>query len=781
MAQKRKGSRWPENIAKIIKQFGPVKTSLIFIALAIMLTLTETSLVNFWLPEDNRFRDYISGMILTLVIAPWLLFFVFELITRLQDSREELTQAIFELEDLRTQDRLSTEYLRKNIEKLNYEIEERKRAELQREEAIALLQQEIEERKRTERHLYEQSVLLRSSFDCSPDIIYYRDENGRFAGCNKSLEALTGMTEREMIGLTPWDVYSKEVAEQVVDSDEECFASNTSLSYDIWLTFPDGMKRLYEFKKVPFFNEDGKRIGLLGFGRDVMERKLAQDALEKASRDKTSFISTISHELRTPLNGIVGISRMLQESLLSSEQTKQVKTIYACAVTLGNIFNDIIDLDKIERDRLEINNQVIDIANLTDELATVTELQASQKGLTFNFKHNLPTELWSVADPTRLRQVLWNLLANAVKFTLKGVVELRVDCQLNNNTAWIDFEIEDSGIGIDENEVDNIFTMYYQVDRKEVSASSGTGIGLAISKILVDAMGGQIEVFSEMNKGSVFTVSIKIQLAEKPAEPMGNIDIPPLNILLVEDVELNVQVAQALLEKMGHTIEVARTGQEAIDMFRPEFDLVLLDIRLPDMTGFDVAKHYMDNYEELPPLVALTANVVKSKEAYTDKGLQDVIAKPIQLSQLKSVFASLFDKNNTNTTALPTPSNLAPSSAVDKVVNTAFMSQLIETIGSERIEQNLVLFQQLISEYLAVLDSNLCAGDQVEIASQAHKIKGAAASMGLKNIQELANQIQETETPAWWDNLEPRVNLMKKACVDDLAVLITWLEQFDSQ
>nr|WP_230425576.1 aerobic respiration two-component sensor histidine kinase ArcB [Saccharobesus litoralis] len=754
-----------------------MKTSLIFIAVAILVTLGETSFINYWIDEGVAYRDYISGMVLTLVIAPWLLFFVFELISRLQDSREELTQAIFELEDLRTQDRLSTEYLRKNIEKLNFEIEERKRAELQREEAIALLQQEIEERKRTERHLYEQSVLLRSSFDCSPDIIYYRDENGRFAGCNKSLEALTGMTEREMIGLTPWDVYPKDVAEQVIDSDEECFASNTSLSYDIWLTFPDGMKRLYEFKKVPFFNEDGKRIGLLGFGRDVMERKLAQDALEKASRDKTKFISTISHELRTPLNGIVGISRILQQEKLSFQQAKHVKTIYACAVTLGNIFNDIIDLDKIERDRLEINNTVVDLANLTEELATVAELQAEQKGLQFKFKHNLPLELWSVADPTRLRQVLWNLLANAVKFTLKGCVELRVDCQISNGAAWIDFEIEDSGIGIDENEIANIFAMYYQVDRKEVSASMGTGIGLAISKILVDAMGGQIEVYSEMNKGSVFTVSIKVDLAEKPPEPLSEVDIPPLHIMLVEDVELNVQVATALLEKMGHTIEVAMTGQAAKELYRPDtFDLVLLDIRLPDMTGFDVAAYLRETYDELPPMVALTANVVKSKEAYTDKGLEDVIAKPIQLNQLESVFARLFDRR-TPIEPLNKQALQSASSQTDKVLNQEFMSQMIETIGLERIQDNLVLFEKLIADYLVVLDTNLIAGDKDEIGSQAHKIKGAAASMGLKNIQEIANQIQETDTPAWWDNLEPRVNLLKKGCDNDIEVLKAWLKE----
>ena len=569
-------SPWPYRVAKYVMRFGTAKFSLLFLIIASVIAVIESALVLYWFDGEVTFKGVLPTLFFTIITVPLLLYFMFELIARLQASRVELTKAISKLEALHKQDALNAVDLNKNIEELNHQIEERKRAELQRKDAIRLLQQEIEERKKTERSLYDQSVLLRSCFDCSPDIIYYRDENGCFAGCNSSLEALTSMSEKEMIGLTPWDVYTKEVAEKVVASDKEVLSTNASISYDIWLTFPDGMKRLYEFKKVPFFNEDGKRIGLLGFGRDVMERKLAQDALEQASRDKTSFISTISHELRTPLNGIVGISRMLQESQLSEQQRKHAEVIYACAITLGNIFNDIIDLDRIERDKLEVNLEGIELSALVNELATVSELQASQKGLKFEFSHNLPEILWVRTDPTRLRQVLWNLLANAVKFTLDGNVELHVDCQMAGDSVWLDFEIKDSGIGICEDEVDNIFTMYYQVDRSEVRSGTGTGIGLAVSKKLVDALGGQIEVYSELNKGSVFTVSIQADVIEEPEKVKDTIDMPELRILLVEDVELNINVACSILDKMGHVITVARTGTEAIEKYQPaEFDSLI--------------------------------------------------------------------------------------------------------------------------------------------------------------------------------------------------------------
>ncbi|KMT63789.1 aerobic respiration two-component sensor histidine kinase ArcB [Catenovulum maritimum] len=763
---------WPEKAAKIVNRFGTVRVSLFFLGIAVGITVLEVTLFSFLFYGEVGFRDYIDPILLTVLTMPWVLYFISELIRRLERSREHLTQVIDQLEALRKQDKASASNLRNNIQQLNYEIEERKRAELQREEAIRLLKQQIEERQKTQQNLYEQSILLRSCFDCSPDIIYYRDENGRFSGCNRSFEELTGKTEKAMIGLTPWDVYPEDIAERVVSSDREVLATNASISYQVWLTYPDGSKKLYLIKKVPFFNNEGKRIGLLGFGRDIMEQHQAQKALEKASRDKTSFISTISHELRTPLNGIVGISRILKETALDKEQQKHVSTIFACAVTLGNIFNDIIDLDKIERNKLQINLEPTELSNFVYELNSVACLMAEQKQLNYHFHSDVAEGTWVQLDPTRLRQVLWNLLANAVKFTLDGDVEFNVECHIRNTFVWIDFEVIDSGIGIPEDEVDNIFTMYYQVDRKEVRAGTGTGIGLAISKTIIDAMGGQIEVHSEMNQGSTFSVSLKFDLAESPVEEEVACPVQGLNILLVEDVELNVIVANSILTKLGHSVTVAKTGKEALAKFRPErFDLVLLDIQLPDMTGFDIFAQWQQDYSQLPPVVALTANVIKTRDEYLAKGLTDVIAKPIKVENVHRVFNKIFELDFEVSGTLVEPEN----DINNKILDVEFLVQLIETIGVEQLNQNLVLFEQLIVDYLAILETNLLAKDKDEIGKQAHKIKGAAASMGLKQIQSIANDIQLTDTPAWWENLDDRVEQLKHSCECDLKEIKTWL------
>ncbi|NTS78507.1 aerobic respiration two-component sensor histidine kinase ArcB [Catenovulum sp. SM1970] len=771
---------WPAKFAEMVNHYGTFAVSLVFLSIAIFIAIIETSIVEYLMHGELSLKAFFPSILLTLIIAPAFLFFIFELIARLHTSQDEIQKAVSELENLRAQDLQTATNLRKNIKQLNFEIEIRKRAELQREEAITLLQSEIEERKRTEMSLNAQKVLLRSCFDCSPDIIYYRDDNGRFAGCNKSLEAVTGMTEKEMIGLTPWQVYTHEVAEQVIASDKEVLASNTSISYDIWLPLPDGTRRLYEFKKVPFFNEAGKRIGLLGFGRDVMERKLAQDRLEQMNRDKTAFISTISHELRTPLNGIVGISRILQASLASNEQKKQAKIIHACAITLGNIFNDIVDLDKIERNALKVHLEPIELHELIDELATVTELQSKHKGLGFVFEHNILETLWVKIDPTRLRQVLWNLLSNAMKFTLKGEVKFLVDVAQQGEKVWLDFEVVDSGIGIAENEIDNIFNMYYQVDREEVSSSSGTGIGLAISKMLVEAMDGQIEVYSEVGQGSNFSVSLPAELVEPPQTTETKIEIPPLKILLVEDVALNAQVAKATLEEMDHEIIVAKTGNEALDLYKPgKFDLLLLDIHLPDMTGFDVAARVKQIDLNHPPLVALTAHSVSNKDKYREIGIIDVITKPLRVDEISHVFGQLFGREKIsdfveldNTVKTEDECSNSPIPLLDE----DFIEQMLSTVGAKIMMDNLALFEELVIDYLDELIQAKNQQNYKEVAAIGHKIKGSCASVGLTSMQKVAHAIQEKDKKNWLAQLDDRIAALIKARVDDVSYLKRWLE-----
>ena len=635
---------WAIRFAQFVQRFGTLKLSILFVVLSLVFTLGGSYVIRVSMGSQVEPDDFISAVVLTMLSAPWVLYFFSELIKQLENSRTNLKEVVSQLESLREEDVFLNRELQSNIRQLNHEIEQRKQAQEEREALFKDLEKEIQDKSEQEAQARRLSTLLRSIIDASPDLIYYRNEEGRFAGCNRIAELMTGKTEQELLGLTPKDVYEEELARQIVASDHEVLETNASITEELWLRFADGRRRYFEMKRVPFFDKDGNRLGLLSFGRDMTERKQAENAAAKASTDKTRFIATISHELRTPLNGIVGLSRMLRDTELSEEQFNWVSTIYASAITLGNIFNDIIDLDKLDRDKLELSLKTISLKDFTEELSSIIRLLAADKQLELKTTINEPLPRLVEIDGTRLRQILWNILFNAVKFTQKGHVSLTVSStKPDGDKAYVTFVIEDTGVGIPESEIDKIFAMYYQVDHPDHQSATGTGIGLAICKQMVDLMKGEIHVSSKVGKGTRFEIVLPVQISNSPMK-VAQLQVTGLNILLVEDIELNVMVAKALLEKLGQKVDVAMTGQEAIDKVREnQYDLILLDIQLPDMTGFDVASTIIE--EDLvmqTPIVALTANVIKKRDEYLENGMDDVIAKPIKKSRVIEVFNELF-------------------------------------------------------------------------------------------------------------------------------------------
>ncbi|MFM2615108.1 aerobic respiration two-component sensor histidine kinase ArcB [Vibrio campbellii] len=731
--------------------------------------------------------DIVRSVFFGLLITPWAVYFLSVVVDQLEESRQRLTKLVSKLKDMRSRDQELNFQLQQNIEKLNQEIEERIKAEEAREEAMQDLENEVFQRERTQLELAERTALLRSFIDASPDLIYYRNADGVFSGCNRAMEELTGKKEHQLVGLSPWDVYSKEVAEHIVDTDQKVFADNQAITYEQWLEYPDGRKHYFELRKVPFYSKDGRHLGLVGFGRDITERKRHEESLEKASRDKTTFISTISHELRTPLNGIVGLSRMLLDSQLTEEQRKHMQTINVSAITLGNIFNDIIDMDKFDRRKLELLPAPLNFEDFVAEIESISALMAEQKGLRFDLERlsSLPKAI--EVDATRLRQVIWNLVSNAMKFTKEGGVVMTVSADVEDDYATIIMEVEDTGIGIPDEELDKIFAMYYQVKSgKDNLHAVGTGIGLAVSKQLINMMDGDITVASEEGFGSTFTVSIHVPIVEL-AEPVVDAkrDNVRLNIFMVEDIELNVTVAKSLLESLGHTVTVAMTGQEALVNFVPdEYDLALLDIQLPDMTGFDVAKYYREHYDNLPPLVALTANVMKDRREYLDNGMDDAISKPLAVQAMQAVIDKFFVNRIESQEEVviepevvedvtPTPSPVINTHLLDLDM----LESYVDIVGVKPVYDSIKMFEDMMPDYIEVLDSNMTAKDQDGIVSEAHKIKGAAGSIGLKHIQSVAQKAQSPDMPAWWENISDWVEEIKNEYQNDIQVLKSWLGQ----
>ncbi|WP_339723459.1 aerobic respiration two-component sensor histidine kinase ArcB [uncultured Paraglaciecola sp.] len=769
---------WAIRIAQLINRFGAVKSSILFVILTLIFTFTGTYFMRLIVSDHAHIEDFISASILTLLSAPWVLWLFSELVKQLERSRESLEDAVTQLEKLREEDELLNRTLQNNIKQLNHEIEQRKNAQLERESVFTDLEREIKDKSEKEKQASQLSTLLRSIIDASPDLIYYRNQEGQFAGCNRVAEQMTGKTEQELIGLTPHQVYDEELARQVVASDQDILENDVSITEELWLRFADGRRRYFEMRKVPFFSADGTRLGILAFGRDITERKQAENVVTKASKDKTAFIATISHELRTPLNGIVGLSRMLRDTNLTSEQFAWVSTIYASGITLGNIFNDIIDLDRLDRDKLELSLKTVSIKDFTKELGSIIELLADDKELTFAAHVEEPLPALVEVDGTRLRQILWNLLFNAVKFTQKGVVSLEVKAKsIDAETSMVTFKVCDTGVGIPQQELDKIFAMYYQVDLPEHQSATGTGIGLAICQQMVSLMDGKISVSSVEGEGTCFTVELPLAISKKPIQ-VETLKVTGLQILLVEDIELNVMVAKALLEKLGQHVDVAMTGNEAITMARDkQYDLILLDIQLPDMNGFEVANVlHEESLVEQTSIVALTANVIKTRQEYLDNGMDDVIAKPVKKSRIIEVFNSLFCEQP----SVPhKPAQEPKKDQLNHILDLELLQMLVDTIGHEMVRTSVKVFQEKMPEYLEILQISLSADEKDEVCSQAHKIKGAAGSVGLARVQKIANEIQQGDHPAWWQNVHDWVEQLNQAANQDLQKLVNWLSQQD--
>jgi two-component system aerobic respiration control sensor histidine kinase ArcB len=768
-------------------KLGLVRFSLLLASALVVLAMVVQMAVTMLLRGEVESIDVVRSIFFGLLITPWAVYFLSVVVEQLEESRQRLTRLVDKLEEMRHRDLELNQQLKDNISQLNQEIADRIKAEEERQQVMDKLTGEMEQRELAQIELGQQSALLRSFLDASPDLVYYRNEDKEFSGCNRAMELLTGKSEKQLIGLTPFDVYGQEIAEKVIETDEKVFRHNVSLTYEQWLVYPDGRKACFELRKVPFYDRVGKRHGLMGFGRDITERKRYQDALENASRDKTTFISTISHELRTPLNGIVGLSRILLDTELNDEQLKYLKTIHVSAITLGNIFNDIIEMDKLERRKVQLDNQPVDFTGFLADLENLSGLLAQPKGLQFVMEPQqplpqqpLPQQI--IADGTRLRQILWNLIGNAVKFTPQGQIVVRVRREEQDRLV---FEVEDSGMGIPQDEQDKIFAMYYQVkDQHGGRPATGTGIGLAVSKRLAQSMGGDITVSSVQGQGSCFTLSIKapaVQEAESETAVEEELPLPALHILLVEDIELNVIVARSVLEKLGNSVEVAMNGQDALAMFDPdEFDLVLLDIQLPDMTGLDIARILRERYagQALPPLVALTANVLKDKKEYLDAGMDDVLSKPLSVPALTRVIKQYWDHQPSHTTKKTEQKTMKIN---ESLLDTTMLEQYMDLVGPQLIHQSLEMFEQMMPGYLAVLDSNMTARDQKGITEEGHKIKGAAGSVGLRHLQQIAQQIQTPTLPAWWDNVQDWVDELKQEWRNDVQVLREWVAEAEKK
>ncbi|NOR87735.1 MAG: response regulator [Bacteroidales bacterium] len=375
---------------------------------------------------------------------------------------------------------------------------------------------------------------------------------------------------------------------------------------------------------------------------------------KSADKAKSLFLANMSHEIRTPLNGIIGMAHLMLQEKVNTEQEKKISIIQFSAETLVSLVNDILDFSKIEAGKLELDINHFNLHEVIKKIGGLFELKANEKNLVFKYHIDENVPVYIQSDQTRIKQILINLINNAIKFTSEGSVELVIKLISHyESTYTLRFDIIDNGIGISEENQAKIFTSFTQTDASFTRKFGGTGLGLAISRKLTKLMGGEIGVQSELGKGADFWFTIEASLGdetkvEKEETKTQSAFARKLHILLAEDNSVNVLVAKQIIEKAGHQVTVAKNGLEAVELFKNgDFELILMDIMMPEMDGLEATKMIRQFEKEkkmMPiPIIALTANVIKEdQDEYLAAGMNDFMSKPIHPHILVGKIQHLF-------------------------------------------------------------------------------------------------------------------------------------------
>lgn len=381
----------------------------------------------------------------------------------------------------------------------------------------------------------------------------------------------------------------------------------------------------------------------------IEELNVAKDQAEKANNAKTDFLSNMSHEIRTPLNAIVGFSNgLLEDNNIPEESKEDIKNIITASDNLIELVNGILDISKIEANKLEIINTNYNFKKLFNDLLILTKARLGEKPLELKYYYDETIPEYLYGDVSRIKQIIINLLTNSVKYTKEGYIYFKVNAIKKENIIRLIISVEDTGIGIKQENINKLFTKFERLGVEKNTTTEGTGLGLAITKKLVELMNGKIIVQSIYGKGSKFTVSIdqrisnqqEIENIKKETETKithENIDITNKKILIVDDNNLNLKVAERLLKKYTQNIQTASSGQECLDKINnnEKFDLILLDDMMPKMSGTLTLEKLKENENFKTPVVVLTANAISGmKEQYLSKGFDDYLSKPIEKGEL---------------------------------------------------------------------------------------------------------------------------------------------------
>lgn len=505
--------------------------------------------------------------------------------------------------------------------------------------------------------LHMQTRYLRTLIDMLPMWTWFKDTRSSYLAVNQSFAESYGLSPAKLIGKSDSEVLPSKLAEQQIADDVEVMRSRQQKTVELEKNIPSGTIWLETFK-APVIDEDGAILGTVGATRDITEYKTAVAAREtalieaqKLAKLRSEFIAQMSHELRTPLNGILGYAQILLRDSGQNEQlTTGLNIIQKSGEHLLTLINDILDLARIEAGKTELVLHEVNLANFLDVISEMSRVRASQKQLEYIYEcaPNLPKTV--LMDEKRLRQILLNLLTNAIKFTDHGRVSFRVSVTTEDK---IKFEVEDTGIGISKQYLDVIFHPFEQVGTEQHRAQ-GTGLGLSISRQYVRQMGGEIYVTSEDNQGSTFWFelnipSVKNELPPAPSQVLiKGYEGKRRKILVIDDLAENRSVLVDFLTLIGFEMIEAINGVEGIEKTQKEHpDLILMDIVMPEMNGLELTQRLrsMPEYSGLPIIAVSASTSNKDIKSCLEIGMNTFLAKPVNFHDLLSHIAQLLNLN----------------------------------------------------------------------------------------------------------------------------------------